>query len=247
MTEPFSRVARRTPRSRWRGPMLVSGAVAHAALFTGMWAKGLWNIQLVEAAENEVTIALAPSPPPVESGARRSSAPPPRLRAARGLHQPPRTPVIPDAPPAQGSPDALPGGPDDGGPEGVPESTAPPLPDPPPEPPRPPDPPPPPRPRAVAATVLEQQRIAGDKRILPDDATALRLARDGTSEVRGMVKLCLDTQGQVRSTDVLRSTGFADYDAKLEREMQTWRYRPYSVDGVAAPVCTVVTFIYRQR
>lgn len=95
-------------------------------------------------------------------------------------------------------------------------------------------------------TVLEGVRIAGDRAIVPDDATKVAIARTGRDKIVGSLKLCVDETGTVTVVTLLKSTGFPDYDAKLEREMRTWRYRPYEVNGQAARVCTAVTFIYKQ-
>ena len=43
------------------------------------------------------------------------------------------------------------------------------------------------------------------------------------------------------------SSGFPAYDQKIQREMRNWKYRPFMVNGKAAPVCTAVTFIYQQK
>jgi hypothetical protein len=45
----------------------------------------------------------------------------------------------------------------------------------------------------------------------------------------------------------LKTTGFPAYDQKIGREIHTWRYRPFWVDGRPQPVCTAVTFIYSQH
>ena len=61
-------------------------------------------------------------------------------------------------------------------------------------------------------------------------------------------KLCIDESGAVKETKVLKASGFAAYDAKIERELKTWAYKPYLTPvGRAVPVCTAVTFIYSQR
>ncbi len=247
MFESFARV--RKTRSRWKVPMLACGALIHTAIFTGMWINGVWQIQKVEAAENELTLSIPAPIPSVERPANASKAPPtPRPRqVAREPTQPQKidvkvepVPTVvgdPDGPTGPDDPDALPIG------SNLPPVTLPPVQLPPAIKP----PPVPPAPRNVNPQVLEQQRIAGDKRILPDDDTAQQIARSGGGEARGVVRLCLDSAGQVRSATIARSTSFPAYDAKLQREMQGWRYQPYQVDGVATPVCTMVTFIYRQR
>ena len=106
---------------------------------------------------------------------------------------------------------------------------------------------PPPRvPTNVAPTLLEGSRIAGNKVIIPDDATKAAFAESGKAKMIASLKLCIDETGAVTTVSLLKSSGFAAYDKKLEREMRLWTYRPYLVNGAAVPVCTAVTFIYSQ-
>jgi len=47
---------------------------------------------------------------------------------------------------------------------------------------------------------------------------------------------------------LIKSTGYAKYDTKLVDAIRnTWRYKPYLVNGVPKAVCTRVTFIYSQK
>jgi hypothetical protein len=94
----------------------------------------------------------------------------------------------------------------------------------------------------VGAAVLT--RIAGEKQIPPDDDDRAAIARAGV-EVTATFKLCIDELGAVAEVDRLRSTEHGGYDAKLERELRTWRYEPHLVDGVATPACTAVSFVYK--
>ena len=116
--------------------------------------------------------------------------------------------------------------------------------------PPPPPPPPPPLPpsvsvwQTVSPTLLEGNRIRGDKDIEPDAPTKAQIAKSGKDRLIGSYKLCIDAQGAVTAVMPLKSTGFSDYDAKLRREMQQWAYRPYTINGKAVPVCTAATFIY---
>jgi TonB family protein len=107
--------------------------------------------------------------------------------------------------------------------------------------------PPSPLPPTVAPMQLEGLRISGDKNIVPDDLTKVEISRSGKGKIVTSYKLCLSTAGSISSVSVLKSSGFPAYDAKIQREMRTWRYRPYVVDGKASPVCTAVTYIYSQR
>lgn len=105
---------------------------------------------------------------------------------------------------------------------------------------------PPQPPQNVPPSLLEGNRVAGNKMIVPEDSTALEIKRSGKDRVVGSFKLCLTDDGTVLSVNQLKSTGFADYDTKIKAEMQTWRYIPYLVNGKAVPVCTAITFIYSQ-
>jgi hypothetical protein len=99
-------------------------------------------------------------------------------------------------------------------------------------------------PQSIPPTMLESNRLTGNKNIQPDAATQAAIAKSGKDTVVGSHKLCIDDQGAVSAVNLLKSTGFSDYDTKLAREMKKWTYKPYTINGKAAPVCTAVTFIY---
>ncbi len=102
--------------------------------------------------------------------------------------------------------------------------------------------------RVVVARMIEGSRIEGNPQISPPDTVKQAIARAGADSVKGMVKMCLDREGRVRSLNLLRSTGYAEYDQRLVAGMRGWRYHPYRLDsGAAVPVCTVITFIYRAQ
>lgn len=103
-------------------------------------------------------------------------------------------------------------------------------------------------PTFIAPTAIEQLRIAGIKHIMPDNATATRMYRLKVSTVRAGIKLCLAADGTNTSTTILTSSGFGDYDRKIITTIRdTWKYRPFTRNGIAMPVCTSITFIYSQR
>ena len=102
------------------------------------------------------------------------------------------------------------------------------------------------QPHNVPPTLLEGQRIAGERNIVPDDVTKVEIQRSGKTKIIGAFKLCVDANGVVTSVDQLKSTGFSAYDAKIKTAMHAWRYRPYRINGKDAAVCTAVTFIYSQ-
>jgi TonB family protein len=101
-------------------------------------------------------------------------------------------------------------------------------------------------PQNVPPNVLEALRISSTKLIVPADDDKRAFAKSKREKMVASVKLCVDTSGNVSGLQLLKSSGFARYDAKLLREMAAWRYSPFMAQGNAAPVCTAVTFIYTQ-
>ncbi|MBV8762467.1 MAG: hypothetical protein JO257_34605 [Deltaproteobacteria bacterium] len=102
-------------------------------------------------------------------------------------------------------------------------------------------------PQNIVPSALETLRVAGSKLITPDAKTKDAIALSGHDKVIGSFKLCIDDTGKVASVSKLKTTGWADYDAKIDRELHAWAYKPYEVNGKPAPVCTAVTFIYQQH
>jgi len=109
------------------------------------------------------------------------------------------------------------------------------------------EPPPSTPPVEVAPSLLEGQRISGEKRIIPDDTTKDEIAKRHISGITATFKICLDTSGMPKSVDRLYSSCFPRYDADIRSGMKEWRYSPYMKDGQPVPVCTAVTFIYTQK
>lgn len=98
----------------------------------------------------------------------------------------------------------------------------------------------------VPSSLLEQQRRKGTRQIDPDATTKVAIARAGLVRVTAAMKLCVDAAGKVASVTQLKSSGFADYDLKLAREMRAWAFKPYLVRSKPTAVCTVFTTIYRK-
>jgi hypothetical protein len=94
----------------------------------------------------------------------------------------------------------------------------------------------------VSPSMLEDSRLAGAKSIMPDDATMAAMAASGKQRFVGSYKICVNTEGNVFSIDILKTTGYPAYDAKIAIEISQWRYKPQRSD-----VCTAVSFIYSQH
>ena len=100
----------------------------------------------------------------------------------------------------------------------------------------------------VAPTVLDANRIGGDKDISPDPSIQTEISRAGIESIVGAFKICLTAEGTIDTVTQLKSTGFPAYDTKIQSTIRrTWRYRPFIVNRRPAQVCTAVRFIYSQR
>lgn len=97
-------------------------------------------------------------------------------------------------------------------------------------------------PQKVDVDVVEGLRISGDIDIQPPDDVKVMMSREGTSKLHAKFRVCLDTDGNVTSTQQVSSTGYSSYDDKLAGAMATWRYRPYTAGGKPIAVCGAVIF-----
>ena len=236
---------------KWAGPLLLSAAIFHVALFLGMWAKSIWEIEQLERPKTSVDLAVAPPPPPPPppppGGAKpQTQVITPKKIKVKDIVQPVKIEKQQTKVEDSGDPNGVEGGEEGGVAGGVVGGDlngvmgAPPPPPPPPPPPAP--------PQNVPPTLLEGSRVSGEPKISPDDVTKTEISRSGKDRVIGSFKLCLTATGSISNVTMLKSTGFGSYDSKIQNKMRSeWRYKPYMVNGKAVPVCTAVTFIYSQK
>jgi hypothetical protein len=234
----------------WAMPLIIAGLVIHVAMLMTMWIKSIWDVEKLELPKGRISLggfAPPPPPPPLKGGKKPDDAKKdlPKKKKVTDTVQPVKEAEkiadtnsvnTDDEGPEDGDPDGDPNGSRDGIAGGVPN-------------PQPPPPPPPPAPpQNVAPTALEALRTSGDKDIQPDDVTKTEIGRSGKAKMVASFKICLNTGGGINDVKQLKSSGFPAYDAKLIRTIKsTWKYRPFLVNGKAAPVCTAVTFIYSQK
>ena len=105
----------------------------------------------------------------------------------------------------------------------------------------------PPRQEVLPPAMLGALRLSGDTQIMPPDTVKTEMMRDGRDRTTGVVKLCLDTAGHVSTVQIVGSTKYPAYDARLTAGVRTWRYRPHTVNGVPTAACGMVTFKYAVR
>jgi hypothetical protein len=255
MFENFE-AAKKRKAPKWATPLLVAGLAVHAGILMAMWIKSIWVVERLEPPKGRYT--MSSFTPPTLPGRPPAGKKPevkktePKKRQVKETVQPVTQDKIVNEAPSTATDDSTgdPDGPPCEGPDC--DSDAPPCEGPDcddgKDPGPPPPPPPPAPPQNVAPTALEQQRTAGEKQIQPDDVTKTEIQRSGKAKLVASYKICITTSGAIQSISQLKSSGFPAYDSKLQREMKsTWKYRPFMVNGKAAPVCTAVTFIYSQK
>ena len=98
----------------------------------------------------------------------------------------------------------------------------------------------------VPPKVLEVRRVAGNTLIEPDNHTKRLLDVNHQRRIRATYRLCLDREGRPERIDLIESSGYASYDRELAHGMSTWLYSPFIVNDKPSPVCTAITFIYKQ-
>jgi TonB family protein len=244
---------------------------AHVCILAGVFVSGIWRLERLDPGKREFKIGIQPPPPPAPSGGKAPDAPVIAAKTkpiAHGPHQPVIRPEITKVvEPETGRGDVVGPGNGPGGPDAVGTCTencgdGPPAP------------PPVPvcgnsvvetgeqcddgnasarctsscriivKPIGIAPTTLQALRISGETQLHPSAVTQNQMAREDRRRVEGTVNLCVGASGDVTSTTLRASTGYPDYDRSLLAAVRDWRYRPYTVNGTAVPVCSVVKFIY---
>lgn len=256
-------IAKPRPK-RWKSAVIVGSALVHAGALTAVVVAAMWHVEKLDvASEMDITYRV-----PVPQGA---SAPPPAAR----LPSPTKPKIfktkidVPTQPQVTKEPDPVTTGPStttdpNGGkdgpggdgtdPDADPASTGtclqppcidgsdgdPPVPDP--EPVVIKKPPP-----IVPPNVAKGLRVGGNDQIHPPELVRVDMMHQGKDAISATLQLCVGTDGSVESIRVLKPTGFKSYDDKIVGEVRNWQYKPYRVDGVASPMCTVTMFVYRMR
>lgn len=252
-------VAKRSKAKKWAMITISVSVFAHLVILIALVIRGFWQVEQHEPPKDSATkisvLAKAPPPPPPKKGVRKPKTqakvtPTKKMRIVKATDVQPTTKAkivttqdkADDSNEPEGDPDGVEGGVTGGTPGGVVGGViggtglgAPPPP-----------PPPPSAPKIVLQHVLEQSRISGEKQIIPSEADKLKIRRDDKSQVIASMKMCLNAGGTVSRVNVMKSSGYPGYDAKIRSTMRQWRYKPFMVNGKAVPVCSSVTFIYRQ-
>jgi len=235
---------------KWAMPLLTVGLIIHVAILMTMWIKSIWAVEKLELPKGRISLGgfapppPPPPPPPAGKKPEEQKRDEPKKHAVKDTVQPVTPDKVVETAPSSGdtgSEDGEEGGVEGGVAGGIVGGVPTPAPPPPP-------PPPPAAPQNVPPTALAQLRTGGEAQIQPDDVTKTEIQRSGKAKVVASFKICITAGGAMDTVKMLKSSGFPAYDGKLQREIKSsWRYRPFMVNGKAAPVCTAVTFVYVQK
>ena len=96
-------------------------------------------------------------------------------------------------------------------------------------------------PRNITGSELEANRTGGTAQVEPDNATRQAMRHSGSSRIVGRFELCVSATGAVTRVATSKSSGFAEFDRKVEGVLRTWRF-----SGGEA-VCGPVSIAYSQQ
>jgi TonB family protein len=93
-------------------------------------------------------------------------------------------------------------------------------------------------PRSVVIDKLH--RITGEQAIPPSDD----VKPAGKPLGAAIIRVCLQPDGKVATTKLVKSSGAPAYDEQLQSTIKaTWSFEPVDIDGAPASVCTTATFL----
>lgn len=98
----------------------------------------------------------------------------------------------------------------------------------------------------VSSYVLEGKRISGVTQIRPSERVKKEMVLSKLDKLAPVVEMCLDENGEVKSLELLRTSGFREYDEQILGAMSHWKYEPHVVAGEPRPICTHIRFVYDQ-
>ncbi len=248
-----------SPKSR-RFWFISCSIAGHLALGVGVFASGIWRIERLDADRRSLSTLAVLSQAAPEGGSPKAlpavTLKPKPLKLVKEVTQPATLkPTVVDVAavatvvPGDGEGEAE--GPGTGtGPEGSTGTclTPPCGVEPTPEPAKPPK----PKDRVedplfIPPTALKLMRTGGQTQVHPPETVKTQMLREGRARSVGLLKVCISELGTVTSVDVLSSTKYPAFDARLLEAVRGWTYKPYAAQGRNVKVCGTVTFDYSIR
>jgi TonB family protein len=100
--------------------------------------------------------------------------------------------------------------------------------------------------KEVSSVDRRARRIRGDVRVAPSERIKYEMYRVKKRRLVVLVSMCLDARGEIERLRIVVPTGVPSYERAVLQKMKAWRYRPALSDGRPVPLCTLITFVYRQ-
>lgn len=100
--------------------------------------------------------------------------------------------------------------------------------------------------RPMTSEEVAKLRYSGETDIHPSRRVREFMVGNGIPQLFATFRIYLDDLGLPSKIYLLRSSGAVSYDVKLLERIRTWRYEPHIEAGSPTPICTTVTFVYRQ-
>jgi TonB family protein len=104
-----------------------------------------------------------------------------------------------------------------------------------------------PPPVDITSEQIEALRLTGTTKVAPDAATQAEIKQSGDTKVEGTFVVCINSAGRVGRVAVLKTTGYAAYDRKLEAEVRSWTYKPWLVKNKAVHACSTGSFAWPPK
>jgi len=100
-------------------------------------------------------------------------------------------------------------------------------------------------PQQVAPGALESRRLSGERNIILDGTIMGSITRAGIDKLVSIVKVCVTADGAIASAEQMKNSGFPAYDDGIRATIRnSWKFRPYVVNGTPTPVCTALRFVW---
>ena len=101
-------------------------------------------------------------------------------------------------------------------------------------------------PKTIAPAAFTSMRTSGGA-IEPPEIVQTQMMRDEKTKASAVVKVCIDTNGNVTAASMAKSSGYPGYDQKLTEGVHSWHYKPYMLNGKATPACSAVVFAFKLQ
>jgi TonB family protein len=95
----------------------------------------------------------------------------------------------------------------------------------------------------VPAAAMEARRLSGSNKVLPSADVRRAMLAAGDRRTMAVMKLCITRGGAVGTLELVQASEYLAFDEQVRNAIQSWSFRPFTINGAAVPVCAVFSFI----